>query len=193
MTKLRNGGTLVMAIVFAAVMFYYSFCQPFIPGTVCEAIPTAASDVFKTDSLDQLLNSPVCAQIDKSFGGATSLRELTQSNRWIKLAASSEIAVANIPLRSASGGSIWAAASWVGWRSPWLRWRLEHSRCDNLHQFGRHGVWPVWEFKSPDLAREKRLTLALTDNLLLICLSERPTDIALLLDAYDKRIPALQP
>ena len=183
--------TIVLGAVFAVATIIYSFYQPFIPGAVCEAIPARASFVFVADSLDELLQSPVCGQLDKALGAGNSLKELLVSNDWKKLAAASEIAVADIPFRSAGRQKTWATASWVGWRSPWLRWKLEHSRNKNLKFLGKHAVWPIWQYDSPELARGMSLTFALTDNLFLACLSESPMDILLLLDTYDKRAPAL--
>jgi hypothetical protein len=190
MSKLKRSATILLGAVFAAAIVRYSFCQPFKPGAVRAAIPAQASFVFQADNLDELLKSPVCSQLDKALGAGNSLRTLTQDNDWVKLAAASEIAVADIPFRSAGRTKSWAAASWVGWRSPWLRWKLEHSRDENLKLLGKHAVWPIWQYSSPDIARGMSLTFALTDNLLLACLSDSPTDILLLINTYDQRAPA---
>lgn len=190
MIKMRLSGTIALGAVFGCAVLLYSFHQPFIPGAVREAIPAYATFVYQADSLEELLDSPVCGQLDKALGAGNSLKNLLEGNRWMRLAATSEIAVADIPLRQAGSNKTWAAASWVGWRSPWLRWKLEHTRDRKLKLLGRHAAWPIWIYESPDIARGMQLTLALTDNLLLVCLSEKPTDIVLLLDAYDKRTPS---
>ncbi len=190
MTKLRLGGVIGLGIVFVIAVLVYSFYQPLIPGAVCGAIPAEASFSFKANHLEELLQSPVCDQLDKALGAGNTLEALLNSNRWKNLAAASEIAVADIPFRQAGHNKAWAAACWVGWRSPWLRWKLEHVRNDRFKLLGKHAVWPVWQYAAPDIARGMTLTFALTDNLFLVCLSERPTDILLLLDAYDKRIPS---
>ncbi|HSR87518.1 MAG TPA: hypothetical protein VLL07_01080 [Pontiella sp.] len=192
MIKWRPLGTLAIGVLFAAVILTYSFYQPMIPGAVCEAIPLHASFVYQANSLEELLESPVCGQLDKALGAGNSLRELLRDNRWTNLAGASEIAVADIPLRQAGLNRTWVAASWVGWRSPWLRWKLEHARSPNLTLLGRHAAWPIWAYDDPEIARGMRLTFALTDNLFLVCLSERPSDIVLLLDAYDHRIPSVK-
>ena len=56
---------------------------------------------------------------------------------------------------------------------------------------GKHAAWPIWTYEPPDIARGASLTFALTDKLFLICLSENPSDILLLLDTYDQRIPSI--
>jgi len=179
--------------LFAGTLLYYAFVQPFQPDAVCRALPARASFVFRANSLEELLQSPICSQLDNALGAGHSLRGLMKDNPWTSLAAASEIAVADIPFRTAGRQKSWAAVSWVGWRSPWLRWKLEHVRSSKLQLLGKHAVWPVWEYCSTDLARGMRLTFSLTDNLFIACLSESPTDILLLLDTYDQRIPAVMP
>lgn len=191
MTKLRFSGTLALGAVFTGTLLYYSFFQPFIPNAVHQAIPAQSTFSQRFDSLEDLLQSPVCAQMDKTLGAGNSLRNLLESSDWTKMAVPSEIAVADIPYQRAGQSKSWAVASWVGWRSPWLRWKLEHAAGDNLHFLGTHSVWPVWQYDAPDIARGMSFTFALTDNLFLACLSERPEDIVLLLDAYDKHIPVV--
>ena len=190
MTKLRLSGVVVLGTLFVVATLVYSFYQPFVAGAVSEAIPARASFVYRADSLDDLLQSPVCGQLDKALGAGNSLKELASSTEWIKLAVASEIAVADIPFRNVGEQKSWATVSWVGWRSPWLRWKLEQSRNKNLTLLGKHAVWPVWQYDAPDLAKGMSLTFALTDTLFITCLSESPTDILLLLDTYDKRAPA---
>lgn len=191
MTKLKLGGTIGLGIVFVAVILGYAFFQPFIPGAVCQAIPEQATFTFQADSLDELLQSPVCDQLDKALGAGNSLSNLLNSSNWKTLAAASEIAVADLPFRHVGRSKSWAAVSWVGWRSPWLRWKLEHVRNDDFRLLGKHAVWPVWQYDAPDIANGMTLTFSLTDNLFIACLSEQPADILILLDSYDRR--AVQP
>ncbi|MEN7973637.1 MAG: hypothetical protein ABFR47_07360 [Verrucomicrobiota bacterium] len=188
MTRLRLSGSIVLAVVLVAVAIFYSFYQPFIPNAVYDAVPVQATFKHKVKSLDELLESPVCAQLDKALGAGNSLKVLLDSNDWVKLTASSEIAVATLPLRHADQPKSWVAISWVGWRSPWLRWKLEQTRTEGFSFLGKHSVWPVWKYETADIARGMSLTLSLTDNLFITCLSENPADIFYLLDTYDKRI-----
>ncbi len=189
--KLKFEGTIVLGVVFAAAVLCCSFCQPFISGAVCDAIPTQATFSYQAESLDDLWESPVFSQLDKALGAGNSVEALLHSNDWVKLAAPSEVAVAAIPLRYAGQTKTWAAVCWVGWRSPWLRWKLEHTRAEGLSFLGKHAVWPIWKYETPDIARGTSLTFALTDKLFMVCLSENPTDILLLLDTYDHRTPSI--
>jgi len=189
MNKSWLNSVLALGILFGLAVIKYSFFQPFKTDAVLQAIPAQASFVFKADDLDALLQSPVCGQLDKALGAGQSLREIAAASGWTSLVAASELAVADIPFRDAGIQKSWAAVSWVGWRSPWLRWKLEHARSKNLKLLGKHAVWPIWMYTDPQLARGMTLTFALTDNLFIACLSENPTDILLLLDTYDKRTP----
>ena len=180
-----------LSLVYLVTALGYAFFQPFISGAVYDAIPAQATFSFKAESLDALYKSPVCSELDKALGAGNSVKALLYSSEWIKLTAPSEVAIAAIPLRTAGHPRAWATASWVGWRSPWLRWKLEHSRAEGLSFMGKHAVWPIWKYETPDIARGTSLTFALTDNLFLACLSDNPSDILLLLDTYDQRIPSI--
>lgn len=193
MSHLKSIPALLLGALFVGAIVVYSFIQPFQPGAVRTAIPEGATFVFIAENLEELLNSPVCGQLDKALGAGNSLKGIAASNGWIPLAASSEIAVADLPFRRAGEQKVWAAASWVGWRSPWLRWKLESAAgSDELEFLGKHAVWPIWEFHGEGLANGLHLTFALTDNLFLACLSEHAGDIRILLDTYDGRVPAHQ-
>lgn len=187
MTKLKTISTILLGTAFGALTLGYSFFQSFQKDAVYGGIPKHATSTFKTSNLSELYQSPVCSQIDKALGAGNSLEELLTASSWTKLAAPSEIALANISSRNMNGQKTWAATSWVGWRSPWLRWKLQQSRNKNLHFLGKYSVWPIWKYDAPDIAKGMSLTISLTDNLLLICLSERPSDITLLLEAYDNQ------
>jgi len=190
MTQLKRYGVLVLGTVFVAVALGYSFFQPFIPGAVCTAVPQRATFAYRADSLEELLELPVCEQLDKALGAGNSLESLLGSNPWTRLAAPSEVVLANLPLSRAGQGPCWMATSWVGWRSPWLRWKLERTRADGFSFMEKHSVWPVWKYENPGIARGNVLTFALTDNLFVVCLSENPADILQLLNTYDHRTPA---
>jgi len=181
----------VLGIVLAAVAIGYAFFQPFIPGAVCDAIPAEAISVHQADNLDDLMRSPVCGQLDKALGAGVSLEALAKTSGWFGRVAPSEIAVATLPLRYANQSQTWVAVSWVGWRSPWLRWRLEHTRAEGFSMIGKHSVWPIWKYETPGIAGGSPVVFALTDKLFIACLSDHPADILSLLDAYDNRNPSL--
>jgi hypothetical protein len=186
--SLRAKATVTLCTAFAIAVLCCSFCHPFISGAVYDAIPAQSTFTYKAAGLDELLKSPVCRQIDAALGAGNSLEVLLHDNDWAGLAAPSEIALAAVPQLYGGPTTAWAAVTWVGWRSPWLRWKLEHTRSDQLRFLGKHAVWPIWQVEAPGIARGATLTLALTDKLFIVCLSDSPADVLLLLDTYDKRI-----
>jgi len=191
MTNARLSGVVGLGLLTLAVTLNYAFFQPFIPDAVLEAVPVHASFVHQAGSLEELLQSPVCGQLDKALGAGNTVESLLGSSNWQALACPSEIAIADLPFRYAGQNKAWAAVCWLGWRSPWLRWKLEHTRQPGFNRLGKHAVWPVWQYDAPHIARGSSLTFALTDNLLIACLSDNPADILLLLDTYDNRIPSV--
>lgn len=185
MTKLRISGVIGLSIACVAVSLLYAFFQPHIPGAVRSAVPAQATFIHEAESLDALLSSPICGQLDKALGAGNTLAALATSCKWIRRAVPAEIAVADLPLNYTGQPRAWATVSWVGWRSPWLRWKLEHTRAEGFSLIGKHHVWPVWKYESPDIARGSTLVFTLTDNLFIACLSNNPSDIQTLLNAYD--------
>ncbi len=191
MTKLKQRITVGLGIAFLAISIGYAFFQPFIPGAVYDAIPAEATSVHRAAGLEDLLRSPICGQLDKALGAGVSLEALSETSGWLGRVAPSEISVATLPLRYAGQSQTWATVSWVGWRSPWLRWRLEHTRAEGFSMLGKHSVWPIWKYESPNLAGGSPLIFSLTDTLFIACLSDRPSDLLSLLDAYDNRTPSI--
>lgn len=186
----RYPGALIPGSIFALLVLCCSFCQRFIPGAVYRAIPAHATFTCRADSLTELKESPVYGLLDRALGAGNSMDALLNNNRWVRLAAPAEIAVATIPPDYPGRSKTWAAVSWVGWRSPWLRWKLEHTRIEGFRYTGKHAVWPIWQYETPGVTRGASLTFALTDTLFIACLSDNPADICLLLDTYDKRVPS---
>ena len=73
MTKLRLSGVIGLGIICLAVSMGYAFFQPFIPNAVYDAVPAQATFTYKAESLDDLLASPVCAQLDQALGAGNSV------------------------------------------------------------------------------------------------------------------------
>lgn len=185
MTKLKRIGTITLATVFVIAIIGYSFYQPFKPGEVLKAVPRGASSIHHEDSLEQLLLNPACmAQLNQALGAGNSVQKLLNLTAWENKAAPSEIAVAYIPQYNA-----WVSVSWVGWRSPWLRWKMENMRDSTLQPVKNRTVWPMWQYENSGLVRGGNLYFALTENLFLICLADGKNAMFHLLETYDRNTP----
>ena len=73
MKKMKLGGTIVLGVILTAAVFCCSFCQPFISGAVCDAIPAQATFTYKADSLEEIWDSPLCSQLDTALGAGNTV------------------------------------------------------------------------------------------------------------------------
>lgn len=188
--------TVPLILLLAGFSLWQAFVQPFQPGAVRKAIPAKATSTYRADTLTELLTSPVVLQLNQALPFDQSLQRLLQENKnmhsWMRKLAPSEIVVASIPSAYSESGKSWAAVSWVGWRSPWIRWQLQACRSGELTQIGHHSVWPVWQWKRTDIPDSPPILFALTDNLMVASLSNNAEDLVLLLDTYDKRVRSIE-
>lgn len=188
LVMMAKGG---LGALIAASTIRFAFIQPFEPNAVYKAIPSFCTSIYQADSLLELLESPVSGQIDDAIGHVGALIEFSQKNQWVKRLTPSEITVAGLPQRHLHERKPWAATSWIGWRSPWIRWKLAATRAEGLTSMEKYAAWPVWKYSGHKLPSGMTLTFSITDSLFIACLSDNPEDIHLLLDTYDKRWPAV--
>lgn len=191
MTWFKRLSIIGLSLVLLLLSLWYSFLQPFKPGAVLGAIPLGASGIQQVDSVDELLGSAFFEELDQLFDGSLQETWLTD-NPWINRLAPSEIAVARLKYNRTVAPDAWVAVSWVGWRGPWLRWRLEQLNKDEFSFLGKSAAWPIWKYELPHREDNMILTCALTDQLFMVCFSESTTDIMLLLDTYDNQVPSVK-
>jgi len=197
MTLLKTAAQVLTVLLFILAALGYAFFQPFEPDAVRNPIPAEAAFVCRVKNLNELLPSPVGFQLSEALGSRSALRELVcdrpETARWIKLTAPSEIAVAHFPSPDTQTPETWLAVTWIGWRSPWLRWRLNRlNEADGLVRLASPSHWPTWQVKTPVLPKNIKLTCALTDKLFIACLSGNTSDIRYVLDTYDKRYDSVR-
>jgi hypothetical protein len=185
MKKIKSILFYLVATLFTIHVLYFSFFQSSIPGATEKAIPCEATFVHSMKNIDELLKSPVCGQINKKLGTEITLAKLLKEEPWLKDFMPSEITIANMPLHYRGQSKTWAMVSWVGWRSPWLRWKLEGKKNKHFTLLKKYHVWSVWEYKSNKIAPNSSLTFSLTDTLFIVCISDHPSDIFSFLNSYD--------
>jgi hypothetical protein len=184
----------LLSLLFGGLLIYFAFFQPYEPDAIYTAVPFYATTGCREASWETLRKSPVWTLMESSIETDKPLNDLISDpsfSKWIERMIPADLFVAPLPQRQENGSKSWMLSSWVGWRSTWLRWRLEGTKAPYLDRIGTHAVWPVWVYEHPELGDEK-LFFALTDKLFLACLSANPTDITNLINAYDGRIPAIQ-
>ena len=191
MKKIKSILFYLIATLFTIHVLYYAFFQRFIPKATEKAIPAEATFFYSIKNLNELLKSPVCGQINKKLGTEITLAKLLEEEPWLKDFMPSEIAIVNMPIHYLGQNKTWAMISWVGWRSPWLRWKLESKKNKHFTLLEKHHVWSVWKYESNKIAPDSALTFALTDTLFIVCISDHPSDIFSFLDSYDGLQPSI--
>lgn len=109
-----------------------------------------------------------------------------------RLAARSTV-VAYVPSIGRRGQPAWVASSWVGLQGQLMRWGFYDSALAGFHSHvfpgGRKG-WVLEGVGGP--GSRQSLALAVTEGVLLACLSEDPDAISILLYRVENRVPGLK-
>jgi len=186
MEKLKKIIFYLGCVLFAFYVIHSAFFKSIIPGATKLAVPAEATFVHQMKNVDELLKSPVCDPLNKKLEGEKTLAALLESEPWLRQFVPGEVTVVNMPLRYAGQSETWAIISWVGWRSPWLRWKLGAKQNKQFSLIAKHNDWPIWRYKSATMGADVSLTFSLTDTLFIVCISDRPSDIVFFLNAYDR-------
>jgi len=184
MEKLKKILFYLGCVLFVFYVIHCAFFESMVSGATKQAVPVVATSVHQMKNIDELLKSPVCGQINKKLGGEITVASLLKSEPWLRQFVPSEVTVVNMPI-CCFGQKTWAIVSWVGWRSPWLRWKLGAKQGGAFKRIGKYNVWSIWEYTSDKIAPDSSITCSLTDNLFILCISDHPSDIISFLDAYD--------
>ena len=184
MSRLRRIITLALGVVFGAAILSYSFCHRFSPEKVSAIIPRELSTRYQAASWSELKEERSVQEILAADPNMGSLLNAID-REFVSL--DSDMVLVPIPRSQwMASAHAWVAASWVGGRCPWLRWKMEQARDKNLEPIKNETVWPVWECHSLDLPEGMGLYFALTENLFVVCLSETPMDMVLILNRFDQ-------
>lgn len=180
------------AAVFVVACGAWLFFVPYRPGRILAPIPAGSEWVSlhrdPAARLDQVLANPVVTNLLHGMGvGVADLGSLPPLAGRL---ANREIAVAYIPHMPMDGQPGWAAVSWVGAWSHWLRWALTIRTPPGMEQkeWGR----ARWYWTRPVTVGGRRLHMSFTmeEGMVIGCLGGQPESLGSLLACFDGTTPS---
>jgi len=159
---------------------------PHQPLRLYQAIPHTAIFVSEHDWLGRALErfrnqSPGgggCGRDRRNGGGVGRFNSDPVIARWRQRLAAREAVIAYVPALGFQGEPAWIVAAWIGGDSQRLRWNTLFARGSGLREvrLGHSStIWIVETEKSA--AQERHLSLALSEGVLLGCLSRDPQGV----------------
>ncbi len=195
MTLARRCAFWTSLALLTAVFMAWLVCVPYQPRRLFEAIPANAmlvADVTKPGvRLSALFADPAASRLALSLGLPKeffdALAHDRDFQRYLELLAARRAVLAYLPhLYGTSGPDAWVFASWIGGQSQRLRWQAGLGLLPGLRKapFADGDIVLV----APSIAGvRQRLSLAISEGLLLGCWSASTTGAHTLLETIDGR------
>lgn len=176
------------------ICIWWIFHVPYRPERIFEAIPADATLVSVHQNLagewDNVFNNPLLLRAIKALDtekdnfGSLSSNKVVRT--WTRKLASDQTVAAYVPSMGSEQKPAVIAASWIGNQSRFLRWQMAWIKTRDLTPvYLDNGNLTIW------LSREKfgksnlRLSLALSEGLVLACISEDPIGVRVLLESAE--------
>lgn len=167
---------------------------PYHPERVFAAIPQNATVVSVQQNLAGewrdlrknpfILNGLQAAGVSEADIAATATNDVIQA--WGERLASDLSAIAYIPSLDGQQKPALVCASWIGGQSRRLRWQLSWLKSRDLRPIKlNNGHLTVWVTRTKFGKSDLRLSLALSEGLVLACISEDPVGVRALLETAE--------
>lgn len=181
----------VAALVAFSVWLVYI---PYHPERVFEAIPASASWVSVhhnlADEWPDLMRNPTITNLLVTAGvkpedvGNLGSDPLMQT--WIRKLAGPDAVIAYVPALGYQTQPAWVFATWIGSQSVTLRLRLAFLRSSDLRPVPVEHGRTVYVARTRFAQANQKLSLALSDGVLMGCISADPAGVRWLLDTSDR-------
>ncbi|MEI6563434.1 MAG: hypothetical protein WCO42_03895 [bacterium] len=167
---------------------------PYRPDRVFAAIPADASVVSVhhnlADDWDPVFNNPMLLRAIKAAGvedgDLAGLATNKVVREWTEKLASDQLVMAYMPAMGPQHKPALIAASWIGRQSRLLRWQVSWIRSRDLIPISfDNGHLTVWLTRTKFGKTNLRLSLALSEGLVLACISEDPFGVRTLLESAE--------
>lgn len=180
------------AVLIASI--WWIFHVPYRPGRIFDAIPATATVVTviekPAEEWEPVLGNSLLRRVLKAVG--INDEELAKLNankgvrKWTEKLAGDKTVIAYVPLMGPEQKPALVAASWIGVHSRLLRWQLAWFKIKGLTPvYLDNGNLTIWLSRAKFGKTNLRLSLALSDGLVLACISEDPIGVRALLEAAE--------
>ena len=178
---------------FLVLGFWWISFVPYRPGAVFSAIPAGATFVSShrnlAEELSTVTSHPAARAIlmsagirEEEWGNLASNRE---TRAWIQRLASKETVLAYVPSLGFQRQPAWVFASWIGGESQSLQWKLRFFNISGLRPVRVDLGRTIWMARAGFLQPGEYLSLALTEGMVLGCVSSDPAGVRWLLETSD--------
>jgi hypothetical protein len=191
--RFRKTAFWVLLLLFALSGLWWVLSVPYRPDAVFSAIPSNATFVTVHRNLDQELNvmasHPVMRSALISAGvrdqDLTSVCSNRETQAWIHRLASRETVFAYVPELGYQRKPAWVFASWIGGESQRLRWHLRWFKSADLRPIRLDYGRTIWITRTKFSQPGQRLSLALSEGMVLGCVSSDPAGVRWLIETGD--------
>jgi hypothetical protein len=183
----------ILLAAFVAAGVGWILYVPYDPVRLYRAIPADATLVSTHDNLaarwEQALRDPVALAVLRSLGvkdkDLANLARNRAPRRWLRRMASRRTVFAYLPGVAPDQPPAWAAATWIGAHGHQLRWALFWTWTRRLRVLRLEDGRPCWSWRVKTSDGEVPVSFALSEGVLVACLSDDPLAVRRLLQSLD--------
>lgn len=180
--------------LFITLGIWWIFHVPYRPERIFSAIPLNAAVVNVHGNLagewDNIFGNPMILRAVQAAGvEQKDLDEVAADKvvrEWVNRLVADRTVLAYVPSMGPQQKPALVCASWIGVQSRTLRWQLAWIKSRDLVPVKLHdGALTVWLTRTKFGDTNLRLSLALTEGMVLACISEDPLGVRTLLEAAE--------
>lgn len=184
----------LILIISLIISVWWIFYVPYRPDRVFGAIPATATVVSVNENLagewDAVFTNPLllravkAAEVEES--AITKLKSNKVVRKWTEKLAADRTIIAYVAALGPEQKPALVAASWIGNQSRLLRWQMAWIKTRDLIPVNLDGGnLKIWLSNTKFGKTDLRLSLALSEGLVLACISEDPIGVRTLLEAAE--------
>ncbi|MEI6971795.1 MAG: hypothetical protein WCL44_09790 [bacterium] len=179
--------------LFLCVIAWWVLYLPYESGAVLRAIPANVAFVSVHDNVAERWGDIAGSRLVRCMAFSTGAKAedydkaVTNSEtiKWIAKFAGKRVAIAYTPSLNGSGQEAWLVSSWIGGYSQRLRWMASLGLIPDAKPVGMCGRQRLWTVPVDDLPGGKVLSIAVSEGVLMCCISALPQGVGSMVEAFE--------